>query len=76
MTNLNLLTLDLITKEKQLELLKLHKSVLINYLNTITQLNIKSKAKILAYYDKQINRENIEEHYNLHIGEFLNNLLT
>ena len=76
MTNLNILTLDLITKEKQRELLSLHKTVLTHYLNTITQLNIKSKAKILAYYDTKINKHNIEEHYNLHIGEFLNNLLT
>lgn len=69
-------TLNLIIKEKQRELLKSHKALLTRYLKNISKLNIHTRNQILHYYDTQITKDNIEEHYNKKLRIFLTDLLT
>ena len=68
--------LQKIIKSKKRDLLNSHKTLLTNFLNNQTNLHFKTKTKILNYYDTQINQENIEQHYSLHIKHFLYKLLT
>lgn len=73
---INLHTTQKIINEKRRQLLKDHKSLLTRYLQLHTTLHLKSRKRILNYYDQQVTRANIEDHYNIPIPLFLIHLLT
>lgn len=73
---LNQFNNDLIIKQRNKELIKLHKSLLTLYLKNVLKLNLKVRVKILAYYDTQINESNIMIHYNKKLKIFLTDILT
>ena len=73
---LNQFNNDLIIKQRNKELIKLHKSLLTLYLKNVLKLKLKVRVKILNYYDTQINESNIMIHYNKKLKIFLTDILT
>lgn len=59
---------------KDHELIKIHKSLLVNKLDQ-ENVTLKSKNYILRYYDMVINTDNIRNYYNRHINVFLSALI-
>ena len=58
-----------ITREKQLEILKLHNILFERYLKRVeSDLNL--RARILKVYYVLVHPGNIERYYNIHIGKF------
>lgn len=72
----NKITLDLIIKQRNKELIKSHKNLLTLYLKNVLKLKLKVRVKILTYYDTQINDTNILYHYNKKLKIFLTDIMT
>ena len=68
--------LEKINKQKNRDLLNDHRNLLFNHLTRLTDIQSTTKTRILNYYDTQINIDNIEHYYHLHITHFLQQLLT
>lgn len=68
-------TLQKIQNDKIREILKLHKTLIDNYL-ILKNIGNSTRLKLLNYYDTQIDENNIEHYYNQKIPYFLNNLLS